>query len=93
VLEHIENFSGNSSVLATATAEGRSLVTFDLDFGDIRRYPLGTHAGIVVFRLCDQRWKPLAGPVGRLLAHGLLHQLGKALAMADESWVRIRRPK
>jgi predicted nuclease of predicted toxin-antitoxin system len=42
-------------VLRAATDEGRILLTFDLDFADIRRYPPGTHAGIVVFRLKDQR--------------------------------------
>ena len=36
-------------VLRAATDEGRILLTFDLDFADIRRYPPGTHAGIVVF--------------------------------------------
>jgi hypothetical protein len=30
--------------------------------------PRGTHAGIVVFRLKDQRWATLKGPLDRLLA-------------------------
>jgi predicted nuclease of predicted toxin-antitoxin system len=34
-----------------ADREARVLATFDLDFSDIRRYPPGTHPGIVVFRL------------------------------------------
>jgi predicted nuclease of predicted toxin-antitoxin system len=41
-------------VLAAATAEGRILLTFDLDFANVRRYAPGTHAGIVVFRLHDR---------------------------------------
>jgi predicted nuclease of predicted toxin-antitoxin system len=40
-------------VLQAATAEARILMTYDTDFADIRRYPPGTHAGIVVFRLKD----------------------------------------
>jgi predicted nuclease of predicted toxin-antitoxin system len=55
-------------VLQAATDEGRILLTFDLDFADIRQYPPGTHAGIVVFRLKDQRWATLKGPLDRLLA-------------------------
>jgi predicted nuclease of predicted toxin-antitoxin system len=53
-------------VLKAATSEGRILLTFDLDFADIRHYPPGTHAGIVVFRLQDQRWKTLQVPVNRI---------------------------
>lgn len=36
-------------VSAAVTQEDRLLMTFDLDFADIRKYPVGTHAGIVVF--------------------------------------------
>jgi predicted nuclease of predicted toxin-antitoxin system len=38
-------------VLKAATDEDRILITFDLDFADVRQNPPGTHAGIVVFRL------------------------------------------
>ncbi|HXV62737.1 MAG TPA: DUF5615 family PIN-like protein [Vicinamibacteria bacterium] len=49
-------------VSAAVTQEDRLRMTFDLDFGDVRKYPLGTHAGIVVFRLKDQRWRALETP-------------------------------
>lgn len=49
-------------VLQAATAEHRVLMSFDLGFADIREYPPGTHAGIVVFRLEDQRWTALEKP-------------------------------
>ena len=64
-------------VAKVATAEGRILLTFDLDFADIRHYPPGSHAGIVVFRLQDQRWKTLQPPVKRLLAGGSLDGLDR----------------
>lgn len=80
-------------VLAAATAEGRILLTFDLDFADVRHYPPGSHAGIVVFRLQDQRWRTLAGPVSRLLAGGKLFDLERGLAIVDETRVRCKRPK
>src|ERR1700736_5799045 len=35
-------------------AEFRILITFDLDFADIRTYQPGTHPGIVVLRLKEQ---------------------------------------
>ena len=79
-------------VLKAATAEGRVWMTFDLDFADIRQYPPGSHAGIVVFRLRDQRWATLQGPVGRLLAGGNLENLAKGLAIVDETRIRYKRP-
>lgn len=90
-----EGLSGEDDppVLTAATAEGRILLTFDLDFADVRHYPPGTHAGIVVFRLHDQRWRTLQGPVTRLLAGGKLEDLDKGLAIVDETQVRYKRPK
>src|SRR5262249_55926941 len=80
-------------VLQAATEEGRILLTFDLGFADIRHYPPGTHAGIVVFRLQDQRWRTLEGPAKRLLAGGRLEDLEKGLAIVDETRVRCKRAK
>jgi predicted nuclease of predicted toxin-antitoxin system len=79
-------------VLKAAADEGRILLTFDLDFADIRQYPPGTHAGIVVFRLQDQRWATLEGPLRRLLAKGGLVDLSNGLAIVDGARVRYRRP-
>jgi predicted nuclease of predicted toxin-antitoxin system len=80
-------------VLKAATDEDRILITFDLDFADVRQYPPGTHAGIVVFRLQDLRWSTLERPLERLLASGGLDDLAKGLAVVDESRARYRRPK
>lgn len=78
------------SVLRCATAENRLLMTFDTDFGDIRHYPVGTHAGIVVFRVRDQRWAVLEGPARRLVGSGLLERLRGGLAVVDEVRARLR---
>jgi predicted nuclease of predicted toxin-antitoxin system len=61
-----EGLSGadDSSVLVgKVTLEGRLLMTFDKDFVDIRHYPIEIHAGIVVFRLRDQRWVVLRASI------------------------------
>ncbi|MEN6406448.1 MAG: DUF5615 family PIN-like protein [Thermoguttaceae bacterium] len=86
--------SKDPKVLQVATSESRTLLTFDLDFADIRRYPVGSHAGIVVFRLHDQRWAVLEQPARRLIESGLLDCLQGGLAIVDESRVRtrIRKP-
>ena len=41
-------------VVAAATAAERILVSLNRGLGDIRAYPPGSHAGIVVLRLTDQ---------------------------------------
>jgi len=50
----------DADVLAGAVRSGRALVTADLDFSNLREYPLGTHEGIVVVRF------PNETPVGVL---------------------------
>lgn len=82
--------SKDPHLLEVATAENRLLLTFDLDFADIRRYPVGSHRGIVVFRLHDQRWAALREPARRLVNSGLLDRLEGGLAIVDESRVRLR---
>lgn len=42
--------SADPKVLNACRAESRILVTFDLDFSDIRRYPPASHGGIWILR-------------------------------------------
>ena len=51
-----EGLSGapDPDVVAAATAVGRVLISLDVGLADIRAYPPGSHAGIVVLRLTDQ---------------------------------------
>ena len=44
----------DQDVVAAATAAGRILISLDRGLGDIRAYPPGSDAGIVVLRLSDQ---------------------------------------
>jgi len=88
-----EGLSGaaDTDVIEVARAEGRLLFTFDLDFADVRAYPPGSRAGIVVFRLADQRWSVVQAPARRSLEVGLLDRLERGLAIVDEARIRIRR--
>jgi predicted nuclease of predicted toxin-antitoxin system len=78
-----ENLSGaDDETLASASrSEGRILVTLDLDFANIRAYPPGEHAGIIVLRIKHQD-KPT------VLVH--LRRLATALARRNptgELWI------
>jgi len=80
-------------VIDAATKEQRILLTFDLDFADIRNYPPDSHAGVIVFRLHDQRWKTLRKPVLRFLSAKAAKDFTNALAIVDETRMRIKRAK
>lgn len=86
-----EGLSGtdDKQILRTATAEDRIVITFDVGFGNIRAFPPGSHAGVVVFRLHDQRWAVLEEPARRMLNSGTLDRLRRGLAIINESRVRI----
>jgi predicted nuclease of predicted toxin-antitoxin system len=58
----------DDAVLAShVQAEGRALVTLDLDFGDIRTYPPQDYAGIVVLRSRVQDKATILHLVGRFI--------------------------
>jgi hypothetical protein len=63
-------------------------MTFDTDFADIRQYPPGSHAGIVVFRLEDQRWAVLHEPARKLVDLDIPDRLDRGLAIVDEMRTR-----
>jgi predicted nuclease of predicted toxin-antitoxin system len=81
------------AVFAHAQSESAILVTADKGFTNILRYPLGTHAGIVVLRL------PTALPTRRVndeLLRALADLEGQDLAgvlvVVEPGRKRIRRP-
>jgi len=87
-----ERLSGaaDSALLGRAALEGRVLLTLDRDFADIRNHPPGSHAGIVVFRLEDQRRAALEEAAMRLITSGFLERLQRGLAVVDAVRIRVR---
>jgi len=71
--------------------ERRFLVTADKGFGDIRRYPPGTHGGILLLRPDQAGIKPVLDLLERVLtAHDLEAMVG-TIAVVTPRGVRIRR--
>ncbi len=90
-----EDLGGAKDPVVTAAVkrEERLFMTYDLGFADIRKHSPGSHGGIVVFRLQDQRWRVLEGPARRLVESGLLERLQGRLAIVDELRIRTRSEK
>lgn len=80
------------TVSAAATAEERLVVTLDRGFGDIRRYPPGSHAGILVLRVDDQAAPAVTHAVEQLLESVDLEELAGCVAVFRDGDLRVRRP-
>ena len=79
-------------VVAAATAEGRVLITLDRGLGDIRAYPPGSHAGIVVLRLADQSAPTVSEAITDLANSPDLQALAGAVCVLQRGLLRIRLP-
>jgi len=73
---------------------GQFLVTADKGFGDLRKYPPGSHAGVLVLRPAEDGIRPLLDLAVQVLkAFPDLQMLEGLLAVASPQGLRIRRPK
>lgn len=81
------------AVAAVCQVEKRALLTLDLDFSDIRRYPPEKHAGIIVLRPVVQMVPTLLRLVGQVIALLGQEPLEGCLWTVDDHRVRIRDPQ
>ena len=89
-----ENLAGatDADVLAAATQDERLLITLDRGLGDIRSYPPGTHAGVVVLRVDSQDANTVNEAVRSFLQSGDLGDLRGCIVVVRGHLARIRRP-
>ncbi len=77
-------------IASVCLAEGRIIITLDLDFADIRTYPPANYHGIIVLRPVLQTITSLTRLVSRILPLLAIEPLSGCLWVVDESQVRIR---
>jgi predicted nuclease of predicted toxin-antitoxin system len=87
-----EGMSGTKDpqVLARCQAEGRILITLDLDFSDIRAYPPDQHLGIIVLRPDSQAVPDIRRLLAKLLPALKTEAIEHRLWIVEESRLRIR---
>jgi predicted nuclease of predicted toxin-antitoxin system len=84
---------GHDVLTAAALREERMLLTLDLEFADLRKYPPGSHPGIILFR------PPSFGPlsVNKFIIDFVnsadLSELTSCVAIVDPVNVRVRSPE
>jgi predicted nuclease of predicted toxin-antitoxin system len=87
--EHLTG-APDPDVVAAATTTGRVLISLDRGLGDIRTYPPGSHAGIIVLRLTDQSATTVAQAIGDLASVTDLDNLVGAVTVMQRGLLRIR---
>ena len=78
-------------VVSAATGAGRILISLDLGLGDIRAYPPGSHAGIVVLRVPDHP-ATVTKTISDLASLTELTGLAGSVAVLQRGLLRIRHP-
>ena len=74
-------------------AEHRFLITADKGFGDLRRYPPGHHAGILVLRPARPSIAAFVELLESVLRQHRLEAFQGCLVIVTPRGIRVRRPK
>jgi len=71
-------------------SKGYFFITLDLDFSDVRKFPPGTHPGILILRPRSKGKKAVGEVLARVLKEHRLEPLKGCIAVADEVKTRVR---
>jgi predicted nuclease of predicted toxin-antitoxin system len=83
--------SPDSRLGEVCRAEGRAIISLDLDFANIRDYPPGDYPGLIVLRLADQSRPYVLRIFASVLDLLERETLTGCLWVVEEHRVRIRR--
>jgi predicted nuclease of predicted toxin-antitoxin system len=72
-------------------SEQQFLVTADKGFADIRFYPPGSHAGVLLLRPDEDGIRPIVELLERVLANYGLEALARTVTVVTPRGIRIRR--
>ncbi len=82
----------DAEVWKTVQAEQRFLVTADKGFGDIRVYPPGNHAGVLILRPDEDGIRPIVELIQQTLDSYALDVLASTVTVVTPRGIRVRRP-
>jgi predicted nuclease of predicted toxin-antitoxin system len=78
-------------ILAKARAEGRILLTMDLDFGYLLAVSGGQLPSVIIFRLSDERSDSVNARLTEVLATGEAELQTGAIVSVSDAAIRVRR--
>jgi len=82
----------DATIWEATQGETRFLITTDLHFADIRRFPPGSHEGILVLRPARQGRRAIHALLQAVVAQQSLDMFRQCIVIADEGRIRVRRP-
>ena len=87
-----EQLSGqpDTEIWRAVSAEGRFLITQDLDFSDTRQFAPGTHAGLLLVRLREPGALALLESINAIAAE--IADWGGCFVVLTENKIRVKRP-
>jgi len=90
-----EGLSGilDPALWETVQREQRFLITGDKAFANIREYPPGSHAGVLLLRPDEDGIPQLMDLIQEVLKLGILENLEGCIAVATPRRMRVRRPR
>ena len=77
-------------ILDICKEEGRTLITLDLDFSDVRSYPPQEYLGLIVLRLHRQDKSYVLETIRRIIPLFEQEQIEGRLWIVEENRIRIR---
>lgn len=80
----------DTNLAQVCRAEGRALITLDLDFADIRTYPPEEYHGLIVLRVSSQDKRHVENVFARVIPLLEDEPLTKHLWIVDEQSIRVR---
>jgi predicted nuclease of predicted toxin-antitoxin system len=88
-----QNMSGwkDPDLWEVVQKEQRFLVTADKGFADVRTFPPGTHAGILLLRPDEDGIRPLIDLLKRVLDSYSIEDLHGAVTVATQRNIRVRK--
>jgi predicted nuclease of predicted toxin-antitoxin system len=82
----------DTEIAQAAKNEQRMLLTLDVEFADLRKYPSGSHPGVILFRPFSLGPISVNAFIADFVRGADLEKLSACVAVADPVHVRVRYP-
>jgi len=83
----------DTEIARAAITEARMLLTLDVEFADLRKYPPGSHPGIILFRPLSMGPQSVNRWIGNFVRSADFGRLAGCVAVVDPIHVRVRSPE
>jgi predicted nuclease of predicted toxin-antitoxin system len=83
----------DTEIASAARNEHRMVLTLDIEFADLRKYPPGSHPGVILFRPLSLSPLSVNAFITDFIGRTNLEKLAACVAVVDPVHIRIRSPQ